>query len=96
MRHALLALFLFVTPATAATPNEQACILKAAETLPKIQGLKIGKSRATAMPTPAGWAGSGPPIRVEVDFTAAGQATTWVYLCAVTAQGGAIVQRLAQ
>lgn len=99
MRHAaiLIAAALSAsTPAQSATPNEQACILKAAETPPRVAGMKIGKSRTKPLETPAGWQGSGPPIRVEVDWTAAGQAATWVYLCAVGEGGGAIVQRLTQ
>jgi hypothetical protein len=85
----------FITPAFAAGADDKACILKAAETLPKIPGLMIKASRATAMPAPAGWSAAGPPLRVEVDIVAAaGQAATYAYLCAVGAQG-AIVQRLA-
>ena len=76
----------------AAGSNDQACILKAADTLPKIQGMKIGKgrTRAAEAPAPAGW------LRVEVDWSAAGQNATWAYLCAVDGAGNARVQRLAQ
>jgi hypothetical protein len=94
MRHALPLLLLLAAPAAAATPNETACILKAAETLPKIAGMQIGKSRATLLPAPQGWQW-GPPIKVEVDWTAAGQAATWAYLCTVGDSGNAVVQRLA-
>jgi hypothetical protein len=84
-----------VAPPT--SPGAQTnCILKAADTLPKIAGMKIGNTRTTEMPTPAGWQGAGPPLRVELDFVAAGQSATWAYLCAVTATGQAIVQRLAE
>lgn len=78
--------------AFAAPANEQACVLKAADTLPKIAGMKIGKSHASPAeaPAPAGW------LRVEVDWSAAGQNATWVYLCAVDGAGNAKVQRLAK
>ncbi len=80
-----------ISSALAASPNEQACVLKAADTLPKIVGMKIGKSRTSpaGAPAPAGW------LRVEVDWSAAGQNATWAYLCAVDGAGNARVQRLA-
>jgi hypothetical protein len=75
----------------AANSNEQACILKAADTLPKIQGMKIGKGRTSPAPgAPAGW------LRVEMDWESAGQKATWAYLCATDGTGNARVQRLAQ
>jgi hypothetical protein len=80
-----------IPTALAATPVEQACILKAADTLPKIQGMKIGKGRAApAQGAPAGFQ------RVEISWEAAGQRATWAYLCAVDGAGNARVQRLAQ
>lgn len=81
-----------ISTAIAASPSEQVCILKAADTLPKIVGMKIGKSRTSpaGAPAPAGW------LRVEVDWSAAGQNATWTYLCAVDGAGNARVQRLAQ
>jgi hypothetical protein len=78
-----------------ADANDKACILKAAETLPKIAGLVIKKTRTKVMPTPARWPSATPPIVVDVDIVAAGQAETYSYLCAVGDQG-AIVQRLAR
>ncbi|WP_426615240.1 hypothetical protein [Bradyrhizobium sp. McL0616] len=98
MRTILIAVaaMMSMSPALAApNANEQACILKVADTLPKIAGMNIGKSRTTPMPLPAGWPGSGPPLRVEIDWSAAGQTATWAYLCAVSLNG-VIVQRLAQ
>jgi hypothetical protein len=96
MRRAAAALVLLLPlTAQAATSNETACILKAAETLPKIAGMQIGKSRVQEMPSPAGWQW-GPPIKVEVDWTAAGVASTWAYLCTVGDSGNAVVQRLSE
>lgn len=82
-------------PAFAASPNESACIIKAADTLPKIAGMKIGRSKTIPQPAPPNWASRIPPIRVEIEWNAAGQAQTWFYLCAVNAHGTALVQRLA-
>lgn len=78
--------------AHAASPGEQACVLKAADTLPKIVGMKIGKGRTSpaGAPAPAGW------LHVDIDWEAAGQRATWAYLCAVDGAGNARVQRLAQ
>lgn len=42
--------------------------------MPKIAGMKIGKSTTKSLPTPAGWPGIAPPIQVDIAFTAAGQA----------------------
>lgn len=83
------------TPALAASPNESACIIKAADTLPKIAGMKIGKSRTIPQPAPANWPSPNSPIRVEIEWSAAGQSRKWFYLCAVNAGGTALVQRLA-
>jgi hypothetical protein len=81
-----------IPAALGANPNEQACVLKAADTLPKIAGMKIGKSRTSPAegPAVAQW------LRVEIDWSAAGQNATWTYLCAVDGSGAARVQRLAQ
>lgn len=88
---AVLVVAICCAPAHAATPSEQACVLKAADTLPKIQGMKIGNGRTSpaGAPAPAGW------LRVEMDWESAGQKATWTYLCAVDAAGNARVQRLA-
>jgi hypothetical protein len=60
---------LLTSSAHAATPAEQACVLKAADTLPKIQGMKIGKGRAsTAEGAPPGF------LRVDIDWEAAASA----------------------
>lgn len=86
------------TPAFAASPisaeHARACILKAADTLPKIAGMKIGKSRTSPIPRPAGWASAVDPIQVDIDFTAAGQRDSWRYACSILPGGSAIVQRV--
>jgi hypothetical protein len=92
MRTVIAALcFVVGIPASLAAPGEQACVLKAADTLPKIVGMKIGKSKTSpaGAPAPAGW------LRVDIDWEAVGQKATWAYLCAVDGAGNARVQRLA-
>jgi hypothetical protein len=95
LRGVLIASLLIVLPALAATPNESACIIKAADTLPNIAGMKIGKRKTTDQPAPPNWPSSSPPIRVEIDWSAAGQSQKWFYLHAVNASGTALMQRLA-
>ncbi len=88
-----------VTPVSAndvAPEHARACILKAADTLPKIAGMKIGKSRTAPIPRPAGWASAVDPIQVDIDFTAAGQRDSWRYACSILPGGSAIVQRVAK
>lgn len=81
-------------PAVVADPDERACTLKAAETLPKIPGLTIKNSRTSKRPTPPNWNSPVPPIKVDVDIFAAGQAETYSYLC-ITGPSGTAVQRVA-
>jgi hypothetical protein len=95
LRGVLIASFLTPCPALAATPNESACIIKVAEAVPKIAGMRIGKSKTTDQPAPPNWPSPHPPVRVEIDWSAAGQSQKWFYLCAVNASGTAVVQRLA-
>jgi len=93
-------LLLLASPAFAASvPPEhtRACILKAADMLPKIAGMKIGKSTTKVLPAPPDWPGMSPPIQVDIAFTAAGQTDSWRYLCSIAPPGGtALVQRLAK
>jgi hypothetical protein len=84
----------FTAPAETFPEARRACILKAAEMLPRIPGLVIQQSRTQEMTRPARWTGSSPPIRVEVDIIAAGQSGTYAYLCG-DSPAGAVVQRLA-
>lgn len=77
-----------------ADPVASACVIKAAETLPKIAGMKIGKSATEAVAAPPGWSLPSPPTRVVISWEAAGQAQRWAYLCAVDSSGNARVQRL--
>ena len=74
--------------------DDQLCIAKAAEALPRIAGLVVKKSRTR--PVSAGilatWKGQTRPIIVDVDFIADGAGQTYSYLC-VTTHGSAFVQR---
>lgn len=53
------------------------------------------KRKTTDQPAPPNWPSPHPPIRVEIDWSAAGQSQKWFYLYAVNASGTALVQRLA-
>jgi hypothetical protein len=72
----------------------ETCISKAAESLPRIEGLVVKKSRTRPV-SPAilsTWKGQSRPVIVDVDFEAAGEARTYSYMCVIT-QGSAFVQR---
>lgn len=72
----------------------RACTLKAAERLPHIPGLEIKQTRTRVLPIPTNWKQEVPPVRVEVDIFAAGQAGTYAFVCA-TSQSLTVVQPLA-
>jgi len=72
----------------------QTCLSKATESLPRIEGLVVKRSRTRPV-SPAvlsTWKGQTRPVIVDVDFEAAGEAQTYSYMCVVT-QGSAFVQR---
>jgi hypothetical protein len=83
-----------VVAQSACARDDQPCIAKAAEALPRIAGLVVKKSRTR--PVSAGilatWKGQTRPIIVDVDFIADGGGQTYSYLC-VTTHGSAFVQR---
>ncbi len=66
---------------------------KAAEALPKIPGLAIKSTRTAVQPMPQNWSTPVPPISVDVDIIAAGQADTYSYICA-TGPAGTVVMRV--
>jgi hypothetical protein len=72
----------------------KACISKATEALPRIDGLVVKKSqiRPVSPAILATWKGQTKPIIVDVDITTQGADETYSYLCVIT-QGSAFVQR---
>jgi hypothetical protein len=72
----------------------KACIVKATEALPRINGLVVKKSQVRPVPSEilATWKGQTKPIIVDVDITTQGAEETYSYLCVIT-QGSAFVQR---
>jgi hypothetical protein len=72
----------------------QTCVAKATESLPRIQGLVVKKSRTRPVSAEilSTWKGQTRPVIVDVDFEAAGEALTYSYMCVIT-QGSAFVQR---
>ena len=73
----------------------EACILKATESLPRIPGLVIKKTRTRPVPAEilATWKGQTRPIIVDIDIVATGAEETYSYLCALT-KGSAYVRRV--
>ena len=76
---------LAATPSSRADDN-RACILKATEALPHIDGLVVKKTRTRPVPPEimATWRGQTRPVMVDVDIVAAGAAETYSYICALT------------
>ena len=85
---------LFAT-ANSRAEASNACILKATESLPRISGLVIKKTRIRPVPAEilAKWKGQTRPIIVDVDIVATGAEETYSYLCALT-KGSAYVRRV--
>jgi len=70
------------------------CIASATETLQRISGLVIKKSRTRPVSPAilATWKGQSKPIMLDVDVEMEGDLLTYSYMCVVT-QGSAFVQR---
>ena len=70
------------------------CIASATETLQRISGLVIKKSRTRPVSPAilATWKGQSKPIMLDVDVEMEGDVLTYSYMCVVT-QGSAFVQR---
>lgn len=83
--------------ATAGSRSEAStsCIAKATESLPRIAGLVIKKTRTRHVPAEilATWKGQTRPIIVDIDIVATGAEETYSYLCALT-KGSAYVRRV--
>ncbi len=64
----------------------KACILKATEALPHLQGLVVKKTRTRPVPADilATWQGQARPVMVDVDIIAAGTAETYSFICVLT------------
>ncbi len=70
------------------------CIASATETLQRVNGLIIKKSRTRPVPPAilATWKGQSKPVMLDVDIEMEGDLQTYSYMCVVT-QGSAFVQR---
>ena len=92
---AIAASLTLLATASSRAENNKACILKATETLPRISGLVIKRTRIR--PVPAAiltmWQGQTRPIVVDVDVVAAGAEETYLYMCVLT-KGSAYVRRV--
>jgi hypothetical protein len=70
------------------------CMASVTESLPKITGLVVKKSRTRPVPPSilATWKGQVKPVMIDIDVETEGDAQTYSYMCVVT-QGAAFVQR---
>ena len=85
---------LFSAAADSPAEASMACISKATELLPRIQGLVIKKTRTRPVtPEFATWKGQTRPIIIDVDIVATGAEETYSYLCAKM-KGSAYVRRV--
>jgi hypothetical protein len=92
---AIAASAMLLATANVRAEDNRACILKATETLPRISGLVVKKTRTRPVPPAilATWQGQARPIIVDVDIVAAGAAETYSYMCVLT-KGAAYVRRV--
>jgi hypothetical protein len=81
--------------ASSRAEDNKACILKATETLPRISGLAIKKTRTRPVPAAilSTWQGKTRPLIVDVDIVVAGTEETYSYMCVMT-KGSAYVRRV--
>ncbi|HWX07494.1 MAG TPA: hypothetical protein VN065_16835 [Bradyrhizobium sp.] len=95
IRIAIAASALLLATASGRAEDNRACISKATETLPRISGLVVKKTRTRPVPPAilATWQGQTRPIIVDVDIVAAGAAETYSYMCVLT-KGAAYVRRV--
>lgn len=81
--------------ASSRAEDNKACISKATETLPRISGLVIKKTRTRPVPAAilATWQGQTRPIIVDVDTVVRDEQQTYSYMCVLT-KGAAYVRRV--
>jgi hypothetical protein len=81
--------------ASSRADDNKACISKATETLPRISGLVIKKTRTRPVPAAilATWQGQTRPIIVDVDTVVGDEQRTYSYMCVLT-KGAAQVRRV--
>jgi hypothetical protein len=92
---AVAASLTLLATASSRAEDNKACVLKATETLPRIAGLVVKKTRTRPVPAAilATWQGKTRPIIVDVDTVAAGAEETYSYMCVMT-KGSAYVRRV--
>ena len=92
---AITASLAVLAAASSRADDNKACVLKATETLPRISGLVVKKTRTRPAPPAilATWQGQTRPIMVDLDTVAAGAYETYSYMCVLT-KGAAYVRRV--
>jgi hypothetical protein len=95
LKIAVAALAMLLATASGRAEDNRACISKATETLPRISGLVVKKTRTRPVPPAilATWQGQTRPIIVDLDIVAPGAAETYSYMCVLT-RGAAYVRRV--
>jgi hypothetical protein len=96
IRIAISGLLLVLTSATCRADDPQACVKKVLESLPKVAGLTVKRTRTRPSSSEhlASWQGQTRPILVDADVVAVSAEETYSYLCAQT-KGAAYVRRVA-
>ena len=94
IRVAITASAVLLVSAHSSAEASMACVSKATESLPRINGLVVKKTRTRPVTAEvlATWKGQTRPIIVEIDVIAMGAEETYSYLCALT-KGSAHVRR---
>jgi hypothetical protein len=95
LKIAIVAAVTLLATASGRTADNKGCILKATETLPRISGLVIKRTRIRPVPAAilTTWQGQTRPIVVDVDVVVAGAEETYSYMCVLT-KGSAYVRRV--
>jgi hypothetical protein len=95
LKISIVAAVTLLATASGRTADNKGCILKATETLPRISGLVIKRTRIRPVPAAilTTWQGQTRPIVVDVDVVAAGAEETYSYMCVLT-KGSAYVRRV--
>ncbi len=92
---AIAASVMLLTCAGSRAEDSKACVSKATQTLPHIEGLVVKKTRTRPAPPAilATWQGQARPIIVDLDTVATGIVETYSYMCVMT-KGSAYVRRV--
>ena len=91
----IAALVALLTTASSRAEDNKACLLKAAEALPRIAGLVVKKTRTRPVPSAilATWKGQTRPVIVDIDIVATGEEEAFSFMCVLSGRS-AFVRRV--